>query len=221
MDTYTEKEPQEMTRSKDIEQAFLSSMLLKFWGNMVENYNDDCRIDDFFEVANRCFDRRKSVDLIRTTYTKEELDSISNGVGSCPELDFNDTLGGVFYILWNSEGSRGKCRAVLGAMRRHAMSETPRKTDGVAERRFSELKRSFKLSDLEVDILMFAYIRDHTCFCWPRRIGDVEKPMYYAMALDRSFEEVSQAMSPSGRLLELGLLDGSYDFGSLRHQEIR
>ena len=221
MDTYTEKEPQEMTRSKDIEQAFLSSMLLKFWGNMVENYNDDCRIDDFFEVANRCFDRRKSVDLIRTTYTKEELDSISNGVGSCPELDFNDTLGGVFYILWNSEGSRGKCRAVLGAMRRHAMSEMPHKTDGVAERRFSELKSSFKLSDLEADILMFAYLLAHTCFCWPRRIGDVEKPMYYAMALDRSFEEVSQAMSPSGRLLKLGLLDGSYDFGSLRHQEIR
>ena len=202
-----------MARYKHVEQAFMSRRLLEFWGNLVKNYDDDCHDDDFFEVADRCFDREKSIDLIKTAYIKEELDSMSNGVGRRRELDFNDALGEMFYVLWNAEGSRRKCRVVLDTMRRYVMSEISRKTNETVERRFAELKRSLKLDDLEADILMFAYIRDQTCFCWPRRIGDHEKPMYYAMALDRSFAEVSKAMSPGGRLLKFGLLDCSYDFG--------
>ena len=202
-----------MARYRQIEQTFMSRRFLKFWGNMVENYEDDCRDQDFFEIVDRCFDRKKSIDLIKTAYTSEELDSISNGVGRRRELDFNDTLGGMFYVLWNSEGSRGKCRMVLNTMRRQVMEGLSRKTNEAVERRFAELKRSLKLSDLETDILVLAYIRNQTCFCWPRRIEDREKPMYYAMALDRSFAEVSQAMSPGGRLLKFGLLDDSYDFG--------
>ena len=202
-----------MARYKHIEQTFMFRRLLEFWGNMVENYDDVCRDHDFFEVADRCFDRGKSIDLIKTAYTKEELDSIANGVGSRRGLDFNDGLGDVFSVLWNSEGSRKKCRVVLDTMRRYVMSEISCKTNEAVERRFAELKRSLKLSDLEADILMVAYIRDQTCFCWPRRVEDREKPMYYAMALDRSFAEVSKAMSPSGRLLKFGLLDCSYDFG--------
>lgn len=181
-----------MARYKHIEQTFMFRRLLEFWGNMVENCDDDCRDHDFFEVADRCFDKGKSIDLIKTAYTREELDSISNGVGSRRELDFDDGLGDVFYVLWNSEGSRRKCRVVLDTMRKYVMSDISRKTNEAVERRFAELKRSLKLSDLEADILMFAYIRDQTCFCWPRRIEDREKPMYYAMALDRSFAEVSQ-----------------------------
>ena len=202
-----------MARYKQVEQTFMLRRILEFWGNMVENFDDDCRDRDFFEVADRCFDRKKSMDMIRTAYTKKELDSISNGVGRCRELDFNDTLGGVFYVFWNSEGSREKCREVLSTMRRDVMEGLSRKTNEAVERRFAELKRSLKLSDLEADILVLAYIRDQTCFCWPRRIEDREKPLYYAMALDRSFAEVSQAMSPGGRLLKYGLLDDSYDFG--------
>ena len=202
-----------MARYKQVEQTFMLRRILEFWGNMVENFDDDCRDHDFFEVADRCFDRKKSMDLIRTAYTKKELDSISNGVGRRRELDFNDTLGGLFYVFWNSEGSREKCREVLNTMRRYVMEGLTRKTNEAVERRFAELKRSLKLNDLETDILVFAYIRDQTCFSWPRRIEDREKPLYYAMALDRSFSEVSQAMSPGGRLLKFGLLDDSYDFG--------
>jgi hypothetical protein len=57
-----------------------------------------------------------------------------------------------------------------------------------------------------------AYIRDQTCFSWPVRVEDREKPLYCAMALDRSYDEVAKAMSPQGTLLKLGLLDGDYDF---------
>ncbi len=202
-----------MARYRHVEQTFMLRMLLEFWGNIVENCDDDCRANDFFEVADRCFEREKCIDLIKTAYTGEELATVSYGEGRRCELDFNDSLGGMFYALWNSAGSRRKCRVVLDTMRRYVMSEISRKTNETVERRFAELKRSLKLSDLEAEILMFAYIRDQTCFCWPRRIEDREKPMYYAMAIDCSFAEVSKAMSPGGRLLKFGLLDCAYDFG--------
>ena len=131
-----------MAGYKQVEQTFMLRKILESWGNMVENFDDDCRDRDFFEVADRCFDRKKSMDLIRTAYTKNELDSISNGVGRCRELDFDDTLGGVFYVFWNSEGSREKCRVVLNTMRRGVMEGLSRKTNEAVERRFAELKRS-------------------------------------------------------------------------------
>ena len=144
---------------------------------------------------------------------KLDVEVDSYDTGRHDTVDFSGSLRDMFYMLWNRDGSRGKCRVVLDTMRRYVMGELPRKTNEAVERRFAELKRSLKLNDLETDILVFAYIRDQTCFCWPRRIEDREKPLYYAMALDRSFAEVSKAMSPGGRLLKFGLLDDSYDFG--------
>ena len=41
---------------------------------------------------------------------------------------------------------------------------------------------------------------------------DREKPLYYAMALDRSYEEVAKALSPAKPLLKFNLLDKDYDF---------
>ena len=40
-----------MARFKQIPQTFLYRQLLKHWGNMVGNYKDDCRDDDFFDVV--------------------------------------------------------------------------------------------------------------------------------------------------------------------------
>ena len=107
-----------MARYKHIEQTFMFRRLLEFWGNIVVNCDDDCRANDFFEVADRCFDKEKSIELIKTAYTKEELDSMSNGGYGRRILDFRDRLSDAFYILWNSEGSRKKCRVVLDTMRR-------------------------------------------------------------------------------------------------------
>jgi len=204
-----------MARYKQVEQTFMLRRILEFWGNMAENFDSNCRDHGFFEVTDRCFDREKSIDLIKTAYPSEEQDIELDSYDASRRdaVDFSDSLRDIFYTLWNRDGSRGTCRVVLDTMRRYVMDELPRKTNEAVERRFAELKSSLKLSDLETDILVFAYIRDQTCFCWPRRIEDREKPLYYAMALDRSFAEVSKAMSPGGRLLKFGLLDDSYDFG--------
>ena len=40
-----------MAKFKQTPQTFLYKNLLKYWGNMVENFTDDCRDDDFFDVV--------------------------------------------------------------------------------------------------------------------------------------------------------------------------
>ena len=203
-----------MAKFKQIPQNFLFRRLLKYWGNMVRNYHDDCRDDDFFDVVRNCFDHDRAVELIELAYEPEELEEMKASKTRYNRLDLSDSLDEVFNALWNNEKTRGKCRAVLDAVREymHADSAEGKKGEDVLEKRFADLKRVLKLDDLEAEILMFAYVRDQTCFSWPVRVEDREKPLYYAMALDRSYAEVAKALSPQGRILKFNLLDNDYDF---------
>ena len=201
-----------MAKFKQVPQTFLYRNLLKYWGNMVENFTDDCRDDDFFDIVRNCFDHDKAVELIEAAYTPVELEEMSKVRARSCRLDLSDPLDDVFCALWNNDGARDKCRAVLAAAREYMEADCKDKGGDIVAHRFAELKRVLKLSDLEHEILVLAYIRDQTCFSWPVRVEDREKPLYYAMALDRSYDEVVKAMSPQGTLLKLGLLDGDYDF---------
>ena len=200
-----------MARFTQVPQNFLFRKLLEYWGNMVRNYGESCRDDDFFAVANINFDHDRGVELIQVAYTANELEEMKKEKARYARLDFSDTLDDVLQVLWNHEDSRDKCREVLEAMREYMLADTWKGTD-VMENRFAELKRVLKLDDLEAEILTFAYVHDQTCFCWPCRVEDRDKPLYYAMALDRSYAEVAKAMSAQGTLLKFGLLDGDYDF---------
>ena len=166
-----------MAKFKQIPQTFLYRQLLKHWGNMVGNYKDDCRDDDFFDVVRNCFDHDKAVELIEAAYTPKELDEMRHATSRACRLDLSDTLDDVFCALWNNEGSRDKCRAVLDAARACMEADCAAKGEDIVARRFAELKRVLKLSDLEADILVFAYVRDQTCFSWPCRVLDHEKPL--------------------------------------------
>lgn len=87
------------------------------------------------------------------------------------------------------------------------LARHPKSRNEPLEKRFLELKRIFRLTDLEYDILLVAYVVEETCFNWPRRIEDREKPLYFAMALDRSYGEVLKVMTPKGALRKFELLD--------------
>ena len=203
-----------MAKFKQIPQNFLFRKLLHFWKNMVHNYNDDCRDDDFFDVVRNCFDHDRAVELVEVAYTAQEIEEMSHSKSRCNRLDLTDSLDDVFNALWNHEGSRSKCRAVLDAIHDYMLADSAeqKKGEDVVEKRFADLKRVLKLDDLEAEILMLAYVHDQTCFSWPARVEDREKPLYYAMALDRSYEEVTKALAPQGKLLKFNLLDGDYDF---------
>ena len=201
-----------MAKFKQIPQTFLFHKFLEFWGNMVKNFRSDCRDDDFFDIVRNCFDHDKAVELIEAAYSAKELDEMMHAKSRYERLDLSDTLDDILQVLWNYDGSRDKCRAVLNAMREYMAADCEKVGADIVARRFVELKRVLKLDDLEAEILTLAYVRDQTCFSWPVRVEDREKPLYYAMALDRSYAEVAQAMSVQGKLLKFNLLDGDFDF---------
>ena len=201
-----------MAKFRPVPQTFLYGKLLEYWGNMVHNYREDCFDNDFFDIVRNCFDHGRAVELIETAYSRQEIETMSKARSRCLQLDFSDSLDDVFQSIWNHEGARDKCRIVLDTIREYLVADNDKSQNDIVQTRFEELTRVLKLDDLEANILMLAYVRDQTCFSWPARVEDREKPIYYAMALDRSYAEVAKAMSSHGKLLKFNLLDKSYDF---------
>ena len=167
-----------MAKFKQIPQTFLYRKLLKCWGNMVENFTGECRDDDFFDVVRNCFDHDKAVELIDAAFAPTELLEMYEARSRACRLDLSEPLDEVFCALWNNEGARDKCKAVLAAAREYLEADCRDKGSDIVASRFAELRRVLKLSDLEYEILVLAYIRDQTCFSWPVRVDDREKPLY-------------------------------------------
>ena len=203
-----------MAKFKNVPQVFLFHKLLEYWGNMVKNYDDECRDDDFFAVVRNCFDHDKAEKLIEGAYTAKEIEGLENAKLRSLRLDLSDPLDEIFCALWNCKRLRGKCRKVLAAIRTSMRADSSEKDGDMIERRLRDLSGAMKLDELETEVLTLAYVRDQTCFSWPMRIDDREKPIYYAMALDRSYAEVLQAMSQKGKLRKFNLLDNDFDFSS-------
>ena len=201
-----------MAKFKQVPQTFLYRKLLEYWGNMVQNYRSDCQDDDFFDIIRNCFDHNKAVELIEAAYSPKELEEMRHAKLRSCRLDLTDSLDDVFQALWNHERLRDKCRIVLDAIRECMLAECEKVGEDAIEKRFKELKRVLKLSDLEAEVLMVAYVRSQTCFSWPCRVEDREKPLYYAMALDRSYGEVTKVMTAKGKLRKFDILDNDWDF---------
>ena len=52
-----------MAKFKQVPQKFIFNKLMEFWLNMVRNYRDDIRNDDFFDIIRNCCDHEKAVEL--------------------------------------------------------------------------------------------------------------------------------------------------------------
>ena len=201
-----------MGKFKQVPQKFLFRKLVKFFGNMVNNYYDDVRDDDFFDIVRDCFSHNKAVELIKAAYTKEELDKLLKIQPVHDRLDFDDSLSHIFMCLWNNEKTREKCRIVLGSIVEYMTLSTSKGKEEELEKRFGELKRILKLSDLEYDVVMVMYVLTQTTFSWTCRVENRDKPLYIAMALDRSYSEILNVLQPKGRLRKFDILDNDWDF---------
>ena len=201
-----------MAKFRQVPHAFLLRKTLQYFWNMTKNYRGDCHDKDFFEIINNCFDHEKAVALVEAAYTQEEIDELGRSVRRSDRLDLSESLDGIFAALWNCRPMRRKCRIVLDAIVECMAAECPPGKGDVLAVRFQELVRSLGLSDVEAEIMIFAYVHSETCFCWPIRVDDHDKPYYYAMAIDRSYGEVQQSMTANGKLLKFGVLDDDWDF---------
>ena len=202
-----------MAKFKQVPQTFLFRNIVRFWGNMVKNYTHDVQDDDFFDIVRNCFDHDKAIELIEAAFTSQELEEMRHARLRSARVDFSDPLDDLFQALWNNEQHRDRVKVILDAIREYLLADcdAPEKDEHIGER-FADLARGLKLNELEAEIVLLSYIKAETCFDWPCRVENREKPLFYAMALDRSYGEVLKVMSPRGRLRKFGVLDGDWDF---------
>jgi len=204
-----------MSTFKHVPQKFLFGKLVQFWLNMVKNYRGDVQDDDFFDIVRNCFDHDKAIELVEAAYSRTEIESMRKSRARSSRLDLSDSLDDVFQALWNHDEGRDKCRIVLESIGEYMISDCGRsRKSETLETRFSEIGRVLNLNALELDVLMLAYVKSQTCFDWPCRVEDREKPLYYAMALDRSYAEVLRVMNAEGKLRKFNLLDNDWDFNN-------
>ena len=201
-----------MSKYTEKQETFIFRKCLEYFGNMVRNYNCGCEDSDFFGALDAHFDHDTAVELIVAAYTREELKEMENARSRRERLDLSDDLDDVFTALWNNEDSRRKCREVVLSAIDYMLAKCPQPEDDAMEARLGCLRRTLGLSGLETDILTLAYARTDYGFSWPHRLMVRQVPKYYAMALDRSIEEVREALSPQGRLMKFSLLDDDFDF---------
>ena len=202
-----------MAKFKQVPQNYIFLSLMRFWGNMVKNYGQDVQDDDFFDILRNCFEHDKAVELIEAAFSKEELEEMAHSKLRSARVDLSDPLDDLFQALWNNEKYRDRVKIILETIQEYMVNECAKseKPEQI-ERRFTALAHGLKLNDLESEIVLLAYIKGQTCFDWPCRVEDREKPLFYAMALDRSYGEVLKVMTPKGRMRRYGVLDNDWDF---------
>lgn len=200
-----------MAKFRQMPQKFIFERMFHYWGNMVRNYGEKVCINSFFGIVCDSIERDKGIGLIKTAFSQKEL-AVMLGSGGFAD---DDCLCEFFEKIWNTEKAREKCRVVLEAAEEYifAIRGSSRKEEGV-QKRFLELKRVLDLSDIEYDVLLLAYICKETAFCWPKYRNEAEKPMYFAMATDRSYPEILKAVASSGKLRKFNLLDSDFEFNS-------
>lgn len=201
-----------MSGFKCVPQTFLYSRKLAFWGNILRNYDDECPEDGFFNVVLDGFDPRMFGELLTDAFTEEELVASGGVLKHGRRLEPCGAPNEIVAHLWRDESCRDRTRMVLEAVRTYRDRMCSAGESDLFERRFLELKRMLKLSDLEYDIAVLAYLCSEGGFSWPCKISAQECPIFYAMAVDKSYGEVSRALGAKERLRKFSVLGEGLGF---------
>ncbi|MBO7482804.1 MAG: hypothetical protein J6U17_02810 [Kiritimatiellae bacterium] len=202
-----------MARYKNIKRTASVRHAVKFWWNVVKNYDDHVYDQDFFDIVACNLRRDEVAAIIGGNFSDKELKPLVEAKDEKLELD-RDNSCFMLKRIWNEKPLRKKCRAVLKIMRDRILRKfVPGEEDVRFERRFAELCRFLGLDRTESDLFMLMYVRMATVFDdFPEDATTSDRPQYYAMAVDRSYPEVLTAMSKNGRLARYNCMTDEYWF---------
>ena len=203
-----------MARYKNIKRTASVRHAIKFWWNIVKNYDGIVYDQDFFDLVAYNLKRDEVAAIIRGNLSEKELKPLVDAKVEQP-LELNrDNIGFMLKRIWNEKPLRKGCRAVLKIMRdRILRSLVPSEEDVRFEHRFAALCKFLGLDKVESSLFMFMYVRSATVFDdLPESEDCSNRPLYYSMAIDRSYPEVLQAMSRQGRLMRYNCMTGEYWF---------
>ena len=190
-----------MARYKNITRTVTTRYALKFWWNMVQNYDGYMSDADFFDILAYNLDRDEVAAIIEGNFTEKELQPLKEAKRDKLELNC-DCIGFMLKRIWNEKPLRKGCRAVLKILRDRILRRlVPSEDDALFEKRFSDLRKFLGLDKVEADLLMLMYVRSATVFDdFPADTGRADLPLFLSMAVDHSYPEVLSALSRKGRL---------------------
>jgi len=202
-----------MARYKNITRTATIRYAVKFWWNVVKNYDNRVYDQDFFDVIAYNLRRDEVAAIIKGNFLEKELRPLQDAKEETLELN-RDNVGFMLKRIWNEKPLRKGCRHVLKIMRDRILRKLVSGEDDVRfERRFAELCAFLGLDDVERDILLMAYVRSSTIFDdFPVNEEYSDRPLYFAMAIDRSYPEVLAALSRKARLFRYNCITDEYWF---------
>ena len=196
-----------ITRTASVRQA------VKYWWNVVKNYDGRIYDQDFFDIVAFNLRRDEAAAIIEGNFSEKDLKPLREAKEERLELD-RDSVGFMLKRIWNEKPLRKNCRAVLKIMRDRILRKlVPGEEDERFERRYARLVRFLGLEKAESELFMLMYVRSATLFDdFPIDEEVSDRPQYYAMAVDRSYPEVLAAMSKKGRLARYNCMTDDYWF---------
>ena len=202
-----------MARYKNIKRTASVRHAVKFWWNIVKNYDERVYDQDFFDLIAYNLKRDEVAAIIRGNFSQKELKPLVDAKEESLELN-RDNIGFMLKRIWNEKPLRKGCRAVLKIMRDRILRKlAPSEEDVRFERRFAALCKFLDLDKVESDLFMLMYVRSATVFDdLPESEECSDRPLYYSMAIDRSYPEVLRAMSRQGKLMRYNCMTGEYWF---------
>lgn len=201
---------------KQISQTFIRRKMAQYASTLFQAFDEEVRDTDVFRVFEEGLTMHRVERMIRLLYSPQEVRRMtSRRLPPNERLDFTDDVDGALKALWSHTGVRRKTRILMRGLYEAMCATYPaaEEPEGI-ERRLGKLSEMLNLSELEREILTLAYVLDVTTFDWPVRVNHSNRPLYFAMALDRSHAEVLAAMEAGGRLCKFSVLDEDWDFGS-------
>ena len=202
-----------MARYKNIKRTASIRHAIKFWWNIVKNYDEYVYDQDFFDIVTYNLKRDEVAAIIRGNFSEKELKPLVEAKEEQLELD-RDNTGFMLKRIWNDKPLRKGCRAVLKIMRDRILRKlVPGEDDVRFERRFIDLCKFLGLDKVESDLFMLLYVRTATVFDdFPVAEENSDRPIYYSMAIDRSYPEVLKALSRQGKLVRYNCMTNEYWF---------
>ena len=206
-----------MTQFKKVSQKFLVKKALVAFRNMVRNYDASVTNEEYFSIVDAITDHPTGLMLVEDICDSKDLEAMKHVRSRTGRLDLSKPLRDIFRVLWNNASTRVKSMAILMAICDKAIRDIGRiERNDIAHKRFAAVRRAFGLSSLESEIMVVAYASTHTCFCWPTQLLPDEQPVLYAMATNRSFDDVAPLLSTNSRLRKCGVLNDDLEFNEKR-----
>lgn len=202
-----------MAKYKNVSVTADDRHAVKFWWNVVQNFDENIEDNDFFDLVFYNFEQSEVAEIMDGIFSKSELKMLEKS-GEKRDSFLQMTAGYQLQKIWNEKSLRKKCRAALKVFRDRLLEKfSERNGDEEFERRFGELCRFLGLNAVESDLLMLLYVRYATVFDdFPTGVSRSGLLNYFAMTVDRSLAEVQAAFSRKGKLRLYNCVDDDLKF---------